>query len=106
MYNKKSKLINLVFRGIILSKPKNKKNKKQTLIFLRSPKHFNVGKRKVISFNNKIAYSYAVSLAILTNSLRYGNIFFLVLLSSVMRHNGLFRVNSLKITTKTTISWG
>lgn len=102
LYSKKSVLLNLVFRGVILSK--TKKNKKQTLIFLRSPKHFNVGKRKVISFNNKAVYTYNIKLPIFTNNLK-NNTFFLILMGSVVSYNTLFRINSLKITTISSISW-
>ena len=105
MYNKKSLLTKLVFRGILLSKTNIKKNKKQTLIFLRSPKHFNIGKRKVTSFNNKVAYSYDTNLLIFTNKLQNNNVFFLTLLSSIVGYNSLFRINSLKITTVGKISW-
>ena len=102
--NKKSLLIDLVFRGVILSKKRTKTNKKQTLIFLRSPKHFNVGKRKVISFNNRVAYKYAIGLFIYTKNLK-NTYFFFNLLSSILNYDSLFRVNSIKVTTKTTISW-
>lgn len=103
LYNKKSFLLNLNFRGIILSKKRTKTNKKQTLIFLRSPKHFNVGKRKVISFNNRVSYVYRINLPFATKKLN-SKYFFFSILSSILNYDSLFRVNSIKITSKTSIS--
>lgn len=53
--NKSTTICNYVTRGIFTSNKANmaaKKNKKQTVIFLRSPKHFNIGKHKIFFFNN------------------------------------------------------
>jgi hypothetical protein len=102
LYSKKSILINLIFRGVYLSRIKN--NKKQTLIFLRSPKHFNVGKRKVISFNNKKAEVYSLNLQTSTDSLNHP-LFYSNLLLKTLLFNNRFRVNSTKVTLKTKILW-
>lgn len=65
--SKFSVISNLVLRGNYLTKKVLKKNTKQTLIFLRSPKHFNIGKHKVSSFVNYKKYSYKLNYKIPTN---------------------------------------
>lgn len=53
--NKSTTIYDYVARGVFTSNKANlavKKNKKQTVIFLRSPKHFNIGKHKIFFFNN------------------------------------------------------
>lgn len=100
LLNKQGTLCSICIRGLFLSKKFSTKNKKQNLIFLRSPKHFNVGKQKIISFNNKKNYLLNVHYHYLTKNIikNYNNIFnFLV---NNFKLNLLFRINSINISYK------
>jgi hypothetical protein len=51
-------------RGYNLTKKLNKRQTMHSLVFLRPPKHFNIGKHKVLSFKNKKTHRYVVNLNI------------------------------------------
>lgn len=93
---------NIRVRGVFLTKKNN--NKKQTLIFLRSPKHFNIGKRKVISFNNKQNYIYSLYFHTQKNNI-YSNYFIFNLIYKLYYFNILYRINSIKLSVITKIKW-
>ena len=58
LINKGGTLKNLCLRGVYLSKKFSKTQNKQTLVYLRAPKHFNIGKQEVLSFRNKFSHYY------------------------------------------------
>lgn len=92
-------------RGIFLSKNFLKKNKTQTLVYLKSPKHFNVGKQKVLSFNNEFRYQYLLKLKTLLFLFLKNQHYFFKLITTFFKFHIPFRINSLKIITKTKIKW-
>ena len=47
LINKGGTLKNLCLRGVYLSKKFSKTQNKQTLVYLRAPKHFNIGKQEI-----------------------------------------------------------
>lgn len=104
LLNRVSFLTTIYIRGIYLTKTKTKTNKKQTLIFLRSPKHFNIGKRKVISFNNKHNIKINLNMFIPTRSSKL-NFYYFSLISSLFKFDTTYRINSLRIKTKSAIIW-
>lgn len=98
-----SKLQTLMIRGNYLSKKFLVKNRKGVLVYLRSPKHFNIGKHKVFSFNNlfkeKLSFNVSIYLPILLKCPLY---FFKFLLKNTNMHH-LKKINSLRITLTTNI---
>lgn len=54
----------LYIRGYNLTKKLNKNQTKHSLVFLRAPKHFNIGKHKVLSFKNYYTHSYYTNIKI------------------------------------------
>lgn len=104
LLNKTGILNEYTIRGIYLTKKKTKKWKKQTLIYLRSPKHFNIGKHKILSFNTNIKYKYTLNMNInYLSFIKKNN--FLCLYSIFHRINILYRINSIKTKIKTKICW-
>lgn len=103
--NKTSILTKYILRGNYLTKKIFKKNSKQTLIFLRAPKHFNIGKHKVSSFVNYHKYEYNFDYKLPTEHFLENKIFFLKLFSLFHKMHFLFIMNSLRITTKVKIKW-
>lgn len=94
LLNKGCVLNEIVIRGVFLTKKEN--NRKQTLIFLRSPKHFNIGKRKVISFNNRCnIYSNVDLKCPLLFFKNHPYIFNLIYKN--FKFNILYRINSIKV---------
>lgn len=96
----KAVIYQFYIRGIFFSKKFLKKKNKQTLIFLRSPKHFNIGKRKVLSFNNKFNYNLSINFYI--NLMRFfkNKLLLYFLIISFFKLNLLYRINSIRIKTK------
>lgn len=107
MYLLKNKgIINkITIRGLFLSKKFLKTNKKQTLIYLRSPKHFNIGKQKVLSFNNKFNYKFSLNTPVLLDFFLKNQQHIIKLILPFFKFNVLFRINSSLITTKFLIRW-
>jgi len=103
LLNKTAILTNYNIRGVYLTKNKIKW-KKQILIYLRSPKHFNIGKHKILSFKTIKTYYYLLNYSInykffykKNNLYKIYNIFH--------KLNILYRINSVRITIKTKILW-
>lgn len=103
--NKTSILNKLVLRGNYLTKKIFKKNSKQTLIFLRAPKHFNIGKHKVSSFVNYHKYEYNFDYQLPTEQILNNKTFFLKLFGLFHKMHFLYIVNSVRLTTKVKIKW-
>lgn len=90
----------LTLRGNFLTKKFFKKNSKQTLIFLRAPKHFNIGKHKVSSFNNFYGYNYKFNYKIPTEQFLNNKLLFLNLFPLFHKIHFLYCLTSIKILTK------
>lgn len=103
--NKNSNLINLTLRGNYLTKKILKKNSKQTLIFLRAPKHFNIGKHKISSFSNFYKYSYNLNFKLATQQFLVNKNFFFNFFTLFHKVHILYIINSVKIKTKIKIKW-
>lgn len=103
--NKFSILKCLKLRGIFLSKKVLKRKHKQTLIYLRSPKHFNIGKQKVLSFNNKYTYNLLCNYKIASSVYIYSSHYFFKILNFFFKFNSLFRINSIKVKNITKIKF-
>lgn len=75
--NKKCLITTIYLKFLKLLKKKSQtKNVKQTLIFLRSPKHFNIGKRKIYSFKYLYVKKLQCNLPLLTNQIMSTNNYF------------------------------
>lgn len=103
--NKTTILTNLILRGNFLTKKFFKKNSKQTLIFLRAPKHFNIGKHKISSFKNFHKYNYNFDYKLPTEQFLYNNSLFLKFFPLFHKIHLLYSLNSFKISTKLKIKW-
>ena len=90
----------LILRGNYLTKKFFKKNSKQTLIFLRAPKHFNIGKHKVSSFVNFKSYLYNVNYSLFISQFLLNKNFFFSILTLFHKLNVLYVTNSIKVKTK------
>ena len=64
--NKNININQIFIRGYNLTKKLNKYQSKHSLVFLRAPKHFNIGKHKVLSYKNQKTYLYKTKLMIPT----------------------------------------
>jgi hypothetical protein len=95
----------LYLRGYNLTKKLNKHQKKGTLVFLRPPKHFNIGKRKVHSFRNYQTFSHKLNLkAPFSLALKSPYRFFAILIEK-HQFNLLYSISSIKITFKAKIKF-
>lgn len=103
--NKISKLNYILLRGNCLTKKLSKNITKQTLIFLRAPKHFNIGKHKVSSFVNFKTYKYIFDFILPTNSLIKNKSFFYRLFTICHKLNLNYNITSIRINTKLKIKW-
>lgn len=92
-------------RGNYLTKKIFKKNSKQTLIFLRAPKHFNIGKHKISSFINYKKYNYFLNYQIPTNEFFKNKYLFYKIYNIFHKFHFLFILNSIKITSSLKIKW-
>jgi hypothetical protein len=101
--NKTSILSKFILRGNYLTKKVLKKTSKQTLIFLRAPKHFNIGKRKVSSFVNYKKFIYNFNFKLPTSQYTKNGGTFFRFFSLFHKLNFLYIVNSVRITTKVKI---
>lgn len=102
---KKSLLTNITLRGIFLSKKYNKIQKKQIMVFLRAPKHFNIGKHKIKSFNNKHNITYNTHIFLLINFFTKNSSLMYKLFTNTHKFNNLYKINSIKTTIKVKIKW-
>ena len=98
--NKNTNMTKLILRGNYLTKKFFKKNSKQTLIFLRAPKHFNIGKHKVSSFVNFKSYLYNVNYSLFISQFLLNKNFFFSILTLFHKLNILYVINSIKVKTK------
>jgi len=103
--NNKSIIVSLISRGIFLSKKFNKKNHKSSLVYLRSPKHFNIGKHKIFSFKNKFINSLNLNYNIPTKILIFYEQYFFKLIFKLTDNHTLKRINSIRINTVTQVKW-
>jgi len=90
----------LKLRGIYLTKKINKKSKKQTLIFLRAPKHFNIGKFKIFFLNNKKSFKILSNFPINIQFIESYKIFLISFLFNFYKLQSLFFTNSIKLNIK------
>ena len=95
--NKNSRLTNITLRGNYLTKKILKKNNKQTLIFLRAPKHFNIGKHKISSFVNFYKYSYDLKFKLSTKQFLINKNFFFNFFTVFHKIHFLYIINSIRI---------
>lgn len=86
-------------RGVFLSKKFLKVNREQTLVYLRSPKHFNIGKQRIISFNNYKSFLLITNVAVHINTLMDKPNFFKKLANLQFKNNILFKINSVVLST-------
>jgi hypothetical protein len=93
----------LVIRGTFLSKKFLKTNKKSTLVYLRSPKHFNIGKHKVFSFKNSFSTLLSLNLKIANKALVNYPLFFFKFVPAIVDVNTLKRINSVRISVATKV---
>lgn len=103
--NKKSILSKFILRGNYLTKKILKSTSKQTLIFLRAPKHFNIGKHKISSFVNYHKYEYNFNFSIPTEQCLQNKLIFFKLFSLFHKLHFLYIINSIRITSKVKIKW-
>ena len=99
MISKNTTLKEFSLRGNYLTKKIFKKNSKQTLIFLRAPKHFNIGKHKISSFVNFKTYNYYFNYIIPTNDFFKNKLLFSKIYNIFHKFHFLYILNSVKITT-------
>ena len=92
-------------RGIYFSKKLLKKHKKHTLVYLRSPKHFNIGKHKLHSFNNSNNQLIKLKMILPTIFILKNTFFFFKILEYFYYFKLLFRFNSLRVNVKTKIKF-
>ena len=93
----------LTSRGVFLSKKFNKKNHKNTLVYLRSPKHFNIGKHKIFSYKNKFMDLLDLNHKVTTKTLIKYEQYFFKLMYKLKHTHSLKHTNSLRVNLKTKI---
>lgn len=103
--NKTASLTYIMLRGNYLTKKVFKKISKQTLIFLRAPKHFNIGKHKVSSFVNFKSHLYKVNLTLPTINFIKNKFLFYYLFSTFHKININYSITSIKLNIKTKIKF-
>ena len=75
------------------------------MVYLRSPKHFNIGKQKIFSFNNKFVYSFNIHKRVYQKFILNNNTFnYLFFLKNKNFHLN-FKIASSKISVQTSIKW-
>lgn len=105
LINRGGTLTSLSLRGVYLSKKFSKKYSKQTLIYLRAPKHFNIGKQKVLSFRTKFTHTYTSNWAASTVILLKYPQFFFKVTSNVFKFHHLKQINSVRVCLKLKLKW-
>lgn len=103
--NKFGVLKTLCIRSSYLSKKFFKKNSKSTLVYLRSPKHFNIGKHKIFSFKNLHNERIELNNKLYFRLLIKFPIYFFKLLLNISANHNLKRINSLRITSVIKVKW-
>lgn len=98
--NKVSNLNHVILRGNYMTKKVIKNVSKQTLIFLRAPKHFNIGKHKVSSFVNSRIHIYKFNFSFPTAQFIKNKFFIYRLFSLFHKMNILYTITSIRINTK------
>lgn len=76
---------------------------KQTMVFLRSPKHFNIGKHKVHSFLNFKKIVYPVTYSIPTQQLIDNKLAFFKMFNLFHKYNLLYSLTGVKLNVTQTI---
>ena len=103
---KKNSLLSLItLRGHYLTKKIVPKTSKQTLVFLRAPKHFNIGKHKVHSFLNFKKILYQVNYKVPSLHFVQNKLTFFKLFNSFHKYNLLYSLASVKLNITQTIHW-
>lgn len=102
---KNSKLTLITLRGHYLTKKILPKTSKQTMVFLRAPKHFNIGKHKVHSFVNYKKILYPVQYNIPTTQFIENKLIFLKLFNMFHNYNLLYSLTGVKLKVTQTIKW-
>lgn len=95
----------IVLRGYFVSKKNLKKNNYQCLVYLRSPKHFNIGKQKVFSFNSKFCYKFKIKKKIHYNKTITNPEFNYPIFLKNFKSNINFKHTSTKISVISFIKW-
>jgi len=103
--NKVGLLKEIFIRGTFLSRKFLKKNKKNTLVYLRSPKHFNIGKFKIYSHKTNFVKSTLLNVKIPIIILKKYPLYFFQILGKLEKLNFLKRINSLKVVVESTVKW-
>lgn len=98
-----SYLNTIALRGHYLTKKILPKTSKQTMIFLRSPKHFNIGKHKVHSFLNFKKIIYNILYKIPTSSFINNKLAFFKIFNSFHKFHLLYSLTSIKFRVNQTI---
>lgn len=94
---KNSQLTLITLRGHYLTKKIIPKISKQTMVFLRSPKHFNIGKHKVHSFLNFKKILYPVNYQVPTYHFIQNKITFFKLFNMFHKYNLLYSLTGIKL---------
>lgn len=100
---KNSELTSITLRGHYLTKKIIHKISKQTMVYLRSPKHFNIGKHKVHSFLNFKKIIYSVKYKIPTFHFIQNKITFFKLFNTFHKYNLLYSLTAVKLKITQTI---
>jgi hypothetical protein len=111
---KKSTLLNIKYKLQLLFKLKsiktiyNVKKKESSLVYLRSPKHFNIGKQKILNINHKLFHAIKITSSnLLINNLigNTGKLF--ISAEKSIPQNTFLQTKSIKffINTSFTIKW-
>ena len=105
MYSLKnnSELKIITIRGYNLTKKLNKKQSRGSLVFLRPPKHFNIGKRKIHSFRNYQKFFYYIKLSLPTSFILKNPYRVFYILKEIHKFHLLYNISSIKISLKTKI---
>lgn len=98
-------LYKICIRGNNLTKKLNKNNSKQTMVYLRSPKHFNIGKHKILSFLNYFNYNYYLNLKLHVNIITNHPSFLFNTIVEYHKFHLLHKISSIRITSKIRIKW-
>lgn len=98
-----SDLYKICIRGNNLTKKLNKNNSKQTMVFLRSPKHFNIGKHKILSFLNHFNYVYNTKLTLHINIINKYPTFLYDTIVEYHKFHLLHKISSIRVTSKVKI---
>jgi len=102
-FYKFSDIHKIYIRGNNLTKKLNKNNSKQTMVFLRSPKHFNIGKHKILSFLNHLNYVYNIKLTLHIDIINKHPTFLYNTIVEYHKFHLLHKISSIRVTSKVKI---